>query len=140
MSYHPALRNLLNAVGAALTPKVVCVGELADQGAGRPDLGLYAAKQIQKGHRREDQMPERGAVEVKSAADDQTSRYRDLYRLVLVINLRDFVLVGEDTARGAAELETFRLADSRTCARAILAPSLGADRKYAYLVEWHPGV
>ena len=29
LSYHPALGNLLNAVGAALKPKVFCVGELA---------------------------------------------------------------------------------------------------------------
>ncbi len=119
LSYHPALRNLLNAVGAALTPKVFCVGELADQGAGRPDFGLYAAKQVQKGRPREGQVPERGAVEVKSADDDalltaaggQISRYRDRYRLVLVTNLRDFVLVGEDAAGGAANLETLRLAD-----------------------------
>ena len=32
-SYGP-LANLLNAVGATLAPKVFCVGELADQGAG----------------------------------------------------------------------------------------------------------
>ena len=47
-SYGP-LANLLNAIGAALKPKVFCVGELADQGAGRPDFGLYAAKQVQRG-------------------------------------------------------------------------------------------
>ena len=120
LSCHPALGNLLNAVGAALKPKVFCVGELADQGAGRPDFGLYAAKQVQKGRPRDGQLPERGAVEVKSADDDalltaageQTGRYRDLYRLVLVTNLRDFVLVGDDAAGGASKLETFRLADS----------------------------
>ena len=32
LSYPPALRNLLNAVGAALRSKVFCVGELADAG------------------------------------------------------------------------------------------------------------
>ena len=47
-SYGP-LANLLNAAGAVLKPKVFCVGELADQGAGHPDFGLYAAKQVQKG-------------------------------------------------------------------------------------------
>ena len=47
-SYGP-LANLLNAVGATLKPKVFCVGELADQGAGHPDFGFYAAKQVQKG-------------------------------------------------------------------------------------------
>ena len=68
-SYGP-LANLLNAVGATLKPKVFCVGELADQGAGHPDFGLYAARQVQKGRPKEGQVPERGVVEVKSAHDD----------------------------------------------------------------------
>ena len=38
-SYYGPLENLLNAVGKALKPKVSCVGELADQGAGHPDFG-----------------------------------------------------------------------------------------------------
>ena len=118
-SYGP-LANLLNAVGASLRPKVFCVGELANQGAGHPDFGLYAAKQLQKGRPREDQAPERGVVEVKAAGDDtwitaagdQVSRYWGRYRLVLVTNTRDFVLVGEDVAGRPAKLETFRLADN----------------------------
>ena len=117
-SYGP-LANLLNAAGASLKPKVFCVLELADQGAGHPDFGLYAAKQVQRGQPREGQTPERGVVEVKAADDDawltaagdQVSRYRGRYRLVLVTNTRDFVLVGEDAAGRAAKLETFRLAD-----------------------------
>ena len=120
LSYHPALGNLLNAVGAALKPKVFCVGELADQGAGHPDFGLYAARQVQKGRPREGQLPERGAVEVKAAEDDawrtaegaQATRYWGRYRLVLATNLRDFVLVGEDAAGAPAKLETLRLAGS----------------------------
>ena len=118
-SYGP-LGNLLNAVGATLKPKVFCVSALANQGAGHPDFGLYAAKQLQKGKLREGQTPERGVVEVKSADDDawvtaegkQVSRYWGRYRLVLVTNLRDFVLVGEDAAGRTAKLETFRLAKS----------------------------
>ena len=118
-SYGP-LANLLNAVGDALKPKVFCVGELADQGAGHPDFGLYSAKQIQRGQPREGQMPERGVVEVKAPDDDawltatgdQVSRYWDHYRLVLVTNLRDFVLVGKDTADRQTNLESFQLAGS----------------------------
>ena len=118
-SYGP-LANLLNAIGAALKPKVFCVGELADQGAGHPDFGLYAAKQVQKGRPREGQTPERGVVEVKPAGDDawltaegaQVSRYRGRYRLVLVTNTRDFVLLGEDASGRPAKQETFRLAGS----------------------------
>ena len=117
-NYGP-LVNLLNAIGATLKPKVFCVGELADQGAGHPDCGLYAAKQVQKGKPREGQIPECGVVEVKSAGDDawltaegdQVSRYWNRYRLVLVTNTRDFVLVGEDAAGRPAKLETFRLAE-----------------------------
>ena len=118
-SYGP-LAQLLNAVGTALKPKVFCVGELADQGAGHPDFGLYAAKQVQRGQPREGQTPERGVIEVKAADDDawltaagdQVSRYWGRYRLVLVTNTRDFVLLGEDAAGRAAKLETFRLAES----------------------------
>ena len=104
-SYGP-LANLLNAVGSTLKPKVFCVGELADQGAGHPDFGLYSARQVQKGRPREGQTPERGVVEVKAAADDawltadsdQVSRYWGRYRLVLVTNTRDFVLAGKAPA------------------------------------------
>ena len=124
-SYAP-FANLLNAVGATLKPKVFCVGELADQGAGHPDFGLYGAKQVQRGRPREGQTPEHGVVEVKAAgvgassggdawltaAGDQVSRYWKRYRLVLVTNARDFVLVGEDAAGRPAKLETFRLAES----------------------------
>ena len=119
-SYYPALSALLDAVGATLKPKVFCVTELADQGAGHPDFGLYAAKQVQKGQPKEDQVPERGVVEVKPSSDDawltvdsaQVSRYWERYRLVLVTNTRDFVLVGEDTAGQPVLLEPFRLAES----------------------------
>ena len=106
-SYAP-LAHLLDAVGATLEPKVFCVGELADQGAGHPDFGLYTAKQAPRGRGRPraGQTPERGVVEVKAADDDawlttagdQVSRYWSRYRLVLVTNTRDFVLVGEDAA------------------------------------------
>ena len=119
-STYPPLTAFLNAVGAVLKPKVFCVSELADQGAGHPDLGLYAARQVRRGRPREGQLPERGVIEVKSADDDawltaesdQVSRYRGRYRLVLVTNTRDFVLVGEDADGLPAKLESFRLAGS----------------------------
>ena len=119
-SYYSPLANLLNAVGDALKPKVFCVGELVQQGAGHPDFGLYTAKQVQRGRPRDGQLPEYGVVEVKSAGDDswltaegsQVSRYWDRYRLVLVTNTRDFVLLGEDPEGKPAKLETFRLAES----------------------------
>ena len=120
LSLRTPLENLLNAVGAALKPKVFCVGELADQGAGHPDFGLYAAKQRRKGQTPKDQKPECGVVEVKPISDDawltaesdQVSGYWAHYRLVLVTNYRDFVLLGEDAEGRPAKLETFRLAKS----------------------------
>ena len=59
-------------------------------------------------------------IEVKSADDDawltadsdQVSKYWERYRLVLVTNTRDFVLLGEDASGKPAKLETFRLAHS----------------------------
>ena len=119
LSYHTPLANLLNAVGGSLKPKAFCVPELADQGDGRPDFGLFAARQIQKRKPREGQTPERGVVEVKSAEDDawltaegeQVSRYWNRYRLVLVTNTRDFLLLGERAGR-PVKLESFRLADN----------------------------
>ena len=119
-SYYPALANLLCAVGDTLKPKVFCVLEGADQGAGHPDYALYTAKQVQKGRPREGQVPARGVVEVKGVEDDacvtaesdQVSRYWGRYRLVLVTNLRYFVLVGTDGTGDPAKFEAFRLAES----------------------------
>ena len=118
-SYLP-LANLLNAVGGSLKPKVFCVMELADQGSGHPDMGLYAAKQVQKGKPRQGQVPERGVVEVKSVQTalggaevrEQVDRYRARYRLVLATNLREFELVGRTASGGEVKLEAFRLAAS----------------------------
>ena len=118
-SYYPALAGLLGAVGATLKPKVFCVLELADQGAGHPDGALYTARQVQKGRPRTGQVPERGVVEVKGVGDDawltagsdQVSRYWDRYRLVLATNLREFVLVGADRDGGAVKLEAFGVAE-----------------------------
>ncbi len=119
-SLYVPLANLLNAVGGALRPKVFCVQELADQGAGHPDFGLYTIQQVQKGKPKSGQKPERGVVEVKPLADeawlttsgDQVSRYWDGYRRVLVTNARDFVLMGEDASGQPVRLETFLIAAS----------------------------
>ncbi len=140
------LANLLNDVGAGLKPKVFCVSELVDQGAGHPDFGLYAAKQVQRGGKpREGQLPEHGVVEVKSAQDDawltaeraQVSRYWKRYRQVLVTNYRDFLLVGEDTNGNPAGLESFRLAaDTEDFERQLENPRAFAGRVGVGLGEY----
>ena len=120
ISLYAPLHDLLQAVGGTLKPKVFCVQNLADQGAGHPDFGLYSANQVQKGKPKSGQKPERGVIEVKPISDDawltaessQVSRYWETYRQVLITNFRDFVMVGEDAAGQPVKLETFRLADS----------------------------
>ena len=119
-SIYGPLYNLLNAVGATLSPRVYCVQEIADQGAGHPDLGIYTANQVQRGKPQPGQIPERGVVEIKAIGDDawitaashQVSRYWERYRLVLVTNAREFVLLGEDEEHRAVTLETFRIANN----------------------------
>ena len=140
-SYYPPLTNLLNAVGSTLKPKVFCISELAQQGAGHPDIGLYAAKQVLKGKPRQDQIPECGVLEVKSADDDAWltvgSDQVSKYRLVLVTNTRDFVLLGEDSAGQPTKLETFRIAESATEFESRLqAPRAFANKVGAALGEY----
>jgi len=117
-SYAP-LANLLNTVGALVKPKVFCISELADQGAGHPDFGLYGAKQVERGRPRHGQLPECGVVEVKGAKEDiqqtahgaQVNRYWNRYRLVLVTNTREFLLVGSNGSGQPAPLPPFRLGE-----------------------------
>ena len=141
-SLYVPLANLLNAVGGTLRPKVFCVQDLANQGAGHPDFGLYTTQQVQKGKPKSGQKPERGVIEVKPVADDawlisasdQVTGYWKEYRQVLVTNLRDFVLVGEDGAGNPVRLESFCLASSAAEFDAKLA------RPRAFANEVGPGL
>ena len=69
-SFYPALADLFNALGKELKPKVLCLSDLANTGAGHPDFGLYAANQVQKGIPRKGQPPERGVIEMKGVNDE----------------------------------------------------------------------
>jgi hypothetical protein len=120
-SYYPALHELLNDVGKDLKPKVRCILQLANRGAGSPDGGLYTADQFQKLTNEEPiagQKPARGAVEIKSTKDDawvtaksdQVTKYWKEYGQVLVTNYRDFLLVGRDSEGKALKLASCRLA------------------------------
>ncbi len=120
-SYYPALSALLNAIGATLKPKTHCIIHLANQGAGIPDGGIFAASQIPK-HGADQmppgQLPERGAIEVKGLKDDvvkiakgaQVAAYLTHYRQVLVTNCREFVLMGHDAQGQPAMLEAYSMA------------------------------
>ncbi|MCX6907465.1 MAG: N-6 DNA methylase, partial [Verrucomicrobia bacterium] len=122
-SFYPPLRNLLNAIGDTLKPKVRCIVHLKDKGAGIPDGGLFSADSLKKNSDAEPLVglpPDRGAIEVKPPSDDawlvadsaQVSKYWDKYGNVLVTNCRDFVVVGRDAQGKPIKLETYRLADN----------------------------
>ena len=143
-SSYPALAKLLDAVGRTLKPKVFCVADMADQGAGHPDFGLYSQRQIQRGVPRKGQAPERGVVEVKAAGDnmqetfrEQVERYGERYRLVLATNQREFRLVAVEASGAASTLESFSLAGTEGgFARKLEHPRAFARESGAALGEY----
>jgi hypothetical protein len=124
-SYYPALSALLNELGKSLKPRVRCIINIKNKGAGIPDGGLFTPDQFQKassGEPLQGQAPSRGAIEAKGTGDDvfavadgeQVQRYLQRYRQVLVTNYRAFVLVGFDHEGRAASLESYSLAVTET--------------------------
>jgi hypothetical protein len=124
-SYYGTLENLLNEVGKALKPRVRCIINIANKGAGIPDGGLFTPDQFQKRAKGElivGQLPSRGAIEIKPTRDDvdavaegeQVRRYLTRYRQVLVTNYRDFILVGIDRDGNPIKRERFSLASNET--------------------------
>lgn len=126
-SFYPALENLLTGLGKFLSPRVRCVINLANRGAGLPDGGLFTADQFSRHVRDDDrdnpflsQSPSRGVIEAKSPSEDigriaesaQVERYWMRYGMVLVTNFRAFALVGHDAGGQPRILESFVLADS----------------------------
>ncbi|MBW3623788.1 MAG: N-6 DNA methylase, partial [Armatimonadetes bacterium] len=120
-SYYSALANLFNTVGQTLKPKVRCIINPRNKGAGIPDGGLYTPDQLGRTTDLDSLpglIPARGAIEVKGAAEavrdivrsEQVTRYLSRYGQVLVTNLRDFVLVGTDDGGKPVELESYSLA------------------------------
>ena len=119
-SYFPALDTLFRAVVGSRKPKVFPVPNLKNRGAGDPDFGLYAARQMQRGRPLEGQVPERGVIEVKAADDnawrtaksEQVTRCWKHYRQVLVTNACDWLLFGQDAAGHPSTIEPLRLAEN----------------------------
>ena len=103
-SGYPALANLLDTVGHTLKPRVRCLIQLKNSGAGLPDGGLFTPDQL-KHHDEQAPLfglaPARGVFEVKSTSDeladiiptDQIGEYLSLYGQLLLTNYRDFVLL-----------------------------------------------
>ncbi|MBM4041071.1 MAG: hypothetical protein FJ290_21435 [Planctomycetes bacterium] len=71
-SFYTPLANLLNEIGKTLKPKVRCVMQLANLGAGMPDGGLFTPDQFQRssGDPLPNRLPSRGVIEIKPVADD----------------------------------------------------------------------
>jgi hypothetical protein len=129
-SFYPALERLLSDIGKNLSPKVRCVINLANRGAGLPDGGLFSAEQFRRKTRDEDakenpflvQNPSRGVIEAKPPAEDvrrvagteQVEKYWKRYGMVLVTNFRAFVLVGQGPTGKPCVLESFTLAESES--------------------------
>lgn len=120
-SYYGALANLLNAIGKTLKPRVQCIINLKNRGAGIPDGGLFTPDQLQRvaeDQRFISQLPARGVIEIKGtgdevrkiAASEQVLRYLGRYGQVLVTNYRDFLLVGRSADGNPVHLESCRLA------------------------------
>jgi hypothetical protein len=98
-SYDPALAGLFTTVGQQLKPKVRCVMNLRNTGAGMPDGGLFTAAQFERqsdGAIKRGQLPSRGAMDVKGtkadvntvAESEQVGRYLQAYGLVILTNTR----------------------------------------------------
>ena len=111
LSHYTALDNLFDAVGEELTPRVRAVVHYSESSGGQPDLGFFSGESTE---------PDRGVVEVKGAdadlealiSSEQVDTYWQARKLVLVTNLREFALVGQDHEGAKRTLERYSLADS----------------------------
>jgi hypothetical protein len=129
-SFYPALERLLTDIGKTLSPKVRCVINLTNRGAGLPDGGLFSADQFRFKTRDAEakenpslvQNPSRGVIEAKPPSEDvrrvagteQVERYWKRYGMVLVTNFRAFALIGKGPKGQPCALESFALAESES--------------------------
>ena len=132
-SFYPPLAQLLACVGHSLKPKVACIINPANRGAGIPDGGFYTADQLRKTPDRSQPPPEllpaRGVMEVKPPSHDlqslleseQLAKYLRRYGLVLATNLRTFALVQADPDGNPLLLERCELAPDEKSFRAAIA-------------------
>jgi hypothetical protein len=120
-SYYPYLSNLLTVIGKKLKPKVRCIIHPHSIGAGLPDGALITTDQKSKADDplADGLIPSRGVIEIKApdedvqaiVGSDQVAKYLSKYGLVVVTNLREFVIVARVQGQ-PTRLETFTLAPS----------------------------
>jgi Type ISP C-terminal specificity domain/N-6 DNA Methylase len=148
-SYYPALSALFNTVGRGLKPKVRCIMNINNQGAGLPDGGLFTAEQFPRqsdGKPKEGQLPSRGAIEAKGTKPDikaiafstQVKDYLARYGIVIATNLRDFMIVARSPTGAPEPMEAFSLADSEQdfWTRVAAYPRGTAERKGDQFIEF----
>ncbi len=124
-SGYGALAKLLDAAGHTLKPKVRCLIQLKNSGAGLPDGGLFTPDQLK--HTDDEAplhglAPARGVLEVKPASADlsaiaqtqQVKEYLAGYGQLLLTNYRDFLLLKHAPGKPPLRLESFSLAESET--------------------------
>ena len=73
-AHYPALRALFNEIGGTLRPKVRCIIDPKNKGAGIPDGGFLLPDQLPKGGDPEPPLgtlPARGAIEAKPTSDER---------------------------------------------------------------------
>ncbi len=129
LSHYTALDNLFDAIGEELSPKVRAVVHYSESGSGQPDLGFFSGENTD---------PDRGVVEVKGAdahlealiSSEQVDTYWQARKLVLVTNLREFALVGQDREGAKATLERYCLAGSSTAFDELLKHRVAAANRH----------
>jgi hypothetical protein len=147
--YYPYLSGLLNTIGKKLKPRVRCIIHPHSIGAGLPDGALITTDQKSSADDplADGLIPSRGVIEMKSPGEDaqetvdsqQVTKYLNKYGLVLVTNLRQFVIMARINGQ-PRQLEAFTLAPSEKAFwKAVANPkklteSLGASF-HEYLVR-----
>ncbi len=129
LSHYTALDNLFDAIGDQLTPKVRAVVQYKESSSGQPDLGFFTS---------ENEQPDRGVVEVKPSdydldlliASEQVHDYWQRHKLVLVTNLREFALVGQDSDGAKHTLERYSLAESNAAFDELLKHRIRAANRH----------
>jgi hypothetical protein len=145
-SYYPYLANLFNELGKKLKPRVRCIIHPHSVGAGLPDGALITTDQKSAADDplADGLLPSRGVIEIKGAADDaqavaqseQVAKYLNKYGLVLVTNLRQYILLGRVEGKSQV-LETFTIAATeKEFWKAIAQPEKLAESVGVFFTEY----
>lgn len=120
-SFYSPLENLLNEIGQSLNPKIVCNGQLRNQGHNHPDFGLYSEHQVDKFFKTSPgEKPKHGVIEVKPLSINldslvvkkQIQNYLTGYGLVILTNYREFQLYRSNSVGCHELLESVSIADT----------------------------